>query len=319
MNPTALKSRLPIIALACALLAYFVINPPRLEHLALIGLFVALLYATDATRDLAVSLLPAGLFALTYDLLGLFAERSYSEVIVEPVYRAEAALFGWLAPEAGALGPVDYFVDHHHLSLDVMAGLLYSTHVPAALLFGVYLWWRCRQDNSEEGDRRVHPFMWGYLLMNLIGFGIWICFPVAPPWYVEQYGFAPPSGPIPGDPAALERVDLLLGYEHFESIYEQATYVFGAFPSMHVAPGVWIALWACRPSMRVLAVAYACLMSFFAVYLNHHYIIDVLAGALLAAAVYWLMSRPRAEAWSIRLAEALRRAVDGVKTQGRES
>ncbi|MFW5967180.1 MAG: phosphatase PAP2 family protein, partial [Persicimonas sp.] len=199
------------------------------------------------------------------------------------------------------------------------AGLLYSTHVPAAVLFGIYLWWRCRRDTSSDGDRRVHPFMWGYLLMNLIGFVIWVCMPVAPPWYVEKYGLSAPSGPVLGDPAALERVDLLLGYAHFQSIYEQATYVFGAFPSMHVAPGVWVALWARRPSLRVIAVLYACLMSFFAVYLTHHYIVDVLAGALLAAAVYWLMSRTRARGWSIRLAAALRRAVDGVKARGRGS
>jgi membrane-associated phospholipid phosphatase len=273
--------------------------------MALIALFVVLTVASRATRDLAVALVPAAIFGLVYDLLRLFAGRSYDAVVVEPIYRIEQAMFGWMTPQPGDLGPVDFFREHHHILIDIFAGLFYSTHVPSVVLFGIYLWWRTWREEGQE-ESRLHKFMWGYLVFNVLGFLVWILMPVAPPWYVEQYGFAPPGEPILGDPAGLGRVDVWLGYPHFTSIYEQATYVFGAMPSLHVAPSIWIALWARKTAIKVAAYSYAGAMCFFAVYLGHHYVIDVIAGGALAAGVYVALAHTRLGQWPDRAAATIR-------------
>jgi membrane-associated phospholipid phosphatase len=310
VRQSLLKKFTPVIAVVLALTLYGAVNPFRVEHFALVALFIGLAVASRATRDLAVALVPAAIFGLVYDLLRLFADRSYHAVIVEPVYHLEQALFGWLTPEAGDLGPVDFFREHHHIAVDLLAGFWYSTHVPAVILFGLYLWWmHWREDGSKESkaaESRLHKFMWGYLAFNVLGFIVWIVFPVAAPWYVEQYGFLAPGEPILGDPAALGRVDQWLGYPHFSQIYEQGTYVFGAMPSLHVAPSFWIAIWARKTPLRVATWTYAAVMSFFAVYLGHHYIIDVLAGGLLAVAVYAALAHTRLGHWPERAAESIR-------------
>ncbi len=323
MRPSPLKKSLPFILVGVALAIYFSINPPRLEHVAVLALLGGLCFAADWSRDLAVALVPAGIFGYAYDSLRLFAERSYHAVIVEPIYRAEQYLFGWTG--SGELGPVDFFRDHHHLAIDLLAGMLYSTHVPSILIFGVYLWWRSwkgeevsatadkmapKAGRRDKQQARVHRFMWGYLIFNLLGFVVWVVFPVAPPWYVEHYGFAAPGEAIPGDPAALARVDAFVGYPHFSSIYREATYVFGAMPSLHVAPAFWIAFWARLRPIKWAASLYAAMMSFFAVYLGHHYIIDVLAGAALAWAVYLALAHTRLGELPDRAAARIKEALD---------
>ena len=307
MNRSPLKKFVPVIVVVLAFTLYGAVNPFRAEHMALVGLFVVLAVASRATRDLAVALVPAAIFGLVYDLLRLFADQSYHAVVVEPVYRLEQALFGWITPQAGDLGLVDFFRDHHHIAIDLLAGMFYSTHVPSIILFGLYLWWRSWRDDGEE-ESRLHRFMWGYLVFNVLGFVVWITMPVAPPWYVEQYGLSAPGSAILGDPAGLSRVDAWLGYPHFTNIYEQATYVFGAFPSLHVAPSIWIALWTRKTGIRAAAWLYAASMSFFAVYLSHHYLIDVIAGGALAGAVYFALAHTRLGEWPDRAAEMIRRS-----------
>lgn len=305
MNRSPLKKFVPVIIVVVALTLYGAVNPFRAEHMALVSLFVVLAVASRATRDLAVALVPAAIFGLVYDLLRLFADQSYHSVVVEPIYRIEQALFGWITPQPGDLGLVDFFREHHHIAIDILAGLFYSTHVPSVILFGLYLWWRSWRDDGQD-ESRLHKFMWGYLVFNVLGFIVWITMPVAPPWYVEQYGFSAPGSAILGDPAGLGRVDAWLGYPHFTSIYEQGTYVFGAFPSLHVAPSIWIALWTRKTGMRLAAWTYALSMSFFAVYLSHHYLIDVIGGGLVAGAVYFALAHTRLGQWPDRAADVIR-------------
>jgi membrane-associated phospholipid phosphatase len=313
VRDSALKKFTPVIVVALALTLYSAVNPFRVEHFALVGLFVVLAAASRATRDLAVALVPIAIFGLIYDLLRLFADHSYHAVIVEPIYRVEQTLFGWMTSAPNDLGPVDFFREHHHLAIDLMAGFWYSTHVPAVILFGLYLWWmHWSGDGSQEGreaEIRLHKFMWGYLAFNVLGFVVWIATPVAAPWYVQQFGFSAPGGPIAGDPAALGRVDQWLGYPHFTQIYEQGTYVFGAMPSLHVAPSIWIALWARRTPLRLATWVYAAAMSFFAVYLGHHYVIDVLAGGLLAAMVYAALAHALIGEWPGRASDYIRSSL----------
>jgi membrane-associated phospholipid phosphatase len=84
------------------------------------------------------------------------------------------------------------------------------------------------------------------------------------------------------------RVDALLGTHLFQNAYGHSVEVFGALPSLHVAyPALAVLLMWDAPALRWArrpAVVYAILMCFAAVYLQHHYVIDVLLGVLYAMA-----------------------------------
>jgi membrane-associated phospholipid phosphatase len=78
--------------------------------------------------------------------------------------------------------------------------------------------------------------------------------------------------------------------------------VFGAVPSLHVAYALLVALegWSVLTyGWRVAAVAFFLTMCFSAVYLDHHWVLDALAGIAYAGAVVggarWL-TRPRTSA-----------------------
>jgi membrane-associated phospholipid phosphatase len=76
-------------------------------------------------------------------------------------------------------------------------------------------------------------------------------------------------------------VDALLGMSYFAHFYARAASVFGALPSMHCAYPLLGLLTAWRGAgrkERALHVAYAVWMACSAVYLAHHWVIDVVAG-----------------------------------------
>jgi membrane-associated phospholipid phosphatase len=294
---------LTYLLIAVGLVAYGRLHRFGTEHLALVVVAGLLGALSERTRDLLVSVIPMILFGFVYSFMEVFQSRSFDIVSVEPIYRLEETLFGWLPPDGSPLGPLDFFRDHHHPLLDAAGGLLYASHMPVVIGFGLLLWWQRRRTPTSEASFRLHNFMWGFLAMSLVGLAIQALYPVAPPWYVDKFGFSPPGEPIQGDPAALSRVDAMLGFAYFEGVYAQATYVFGALPSLHVATPAWVALHTRHRLARLVAWGYTAAMSFAAVYLIHHYIVDVLAGLLLAVGVYLLFQRTSLGGYPPRLYE----------------
>lgn len=136
-------------------------------------------------------------------------------------------------------------------------------------------------------------FAWSFAFANWISFFVWILVPVAPPWYVHAHGCAVSLADLPS-PAGLSRVDALLGIAYFSHFYARAASVFGALPSMHCAYPLLGLLTAWRDAgkkERALHVTYAVWMAASAVYLGHHWVIDVLAGWATAAAGVFLARR----------------------------
>ncbi|MFU8802176.1 MAG: phosphatase PAP2 family protein [Bradymonadaceae bacterium] len=278
------------IAVGAAILGYHLVNPLRLEHLLMLsGVGLAMKLARP-TREFVIVFLPLILFAWFYDLLRIFSDRANEIVTIAEIRELELAIFGWLE-NGERVGPVEFFLEHHHPLLDLIGAPVYASHVATIIFFGVILWWRSRKAESEEDESRLARFLWGFLFLNLLGFCVQVLYPVAPPWYVELYGYAMPENGISGNPAGLARVDDLIGIDYFQGVYEQAAYVFGALPSLHVAYPVWLALHVRRPLGKALCAIYALAMAFFAVYFIHHYVVDLVAGAALSILVYALFAR----------------------------
>src|SRR5262249_45647695 len=81
--------------------------------------------------------------------------------------------------------------------------------------------------------------------------------------------------------------DALLGTHLFDHMYSRSVEVFGAIPSLHAAYPALAAILVFRTAelrwARWPAAGYAAVMWFSAVYLQHHYVIDVVLGVAYAA------------------------------------
>lgn len=104
-----------------------------------------------------------------------------------------------------------------------------------------------------------------------------------------MYGLDATVLDVPMNPARTVRFDALFGTSFFTGWYGAGSNPFGAIPSLHVSYPVLSVVFAVRlKRLRKFTVVFVGLVGFAAVYLNHHYLIDVLLGVvygLVAAAI----------------------------------
>jgi membrane-associated phospholipid phosphatase len=108
----------------------------------------------------------------------------------------------------------------------------------------------------------------------------YLLYPAAPPWYVTDYGFGPiPEGVVAGT-ASAARFYALTGLVYFEHFYGHGTDVFGAVLSLYAAFSLVVFLTARGMGFAWSAwtMGFALLVGFSAIYLQDHYLIDVLVG-----------------------------------------
>ncbi len=171
---------------------------------------------------------------------------------------------------------------------DLYFTTVYATHFLAGLTIAAVLWVRSRSE-WQGWMRRL-------LSINFAALAVYIAYPMAPPWMASQMGDLGSAARITGrgwSEIGLERVDLVL---------QGVGNPVAAMPSLHAGMSVLIATYGVhrlRSAWRWLLVLYPVSMSTALVYYAEHYVVDILAGVLLA----WLVLAG-ASAW-----ERSRRAV----------
>ena len=287
---TAKFSVVPLlIAMAYALWAYFAIGF-RGDHLLLIVLCLGLYYASLATRKFVIGYTPIIGYWTLYDSLRVFPNFNFKDAAIKELYDAEKALFGINTPN-GIITPNEYFMLPENTStfLDVFSGLCYINWISVPLLLLVYLW-------VKDKKYFVH-FILAFFTVNIIGVFIYYLYPAAAPWYVTQYGFERQYG-ILGSPAGLAKFDEFFGIGVFQNMYGMNPNVFGAMPSLHCAFPTLVLLYGLGKFkwLNLLFALHAVGMWFAAVYTQHHYILDVLAGIGCAVLTYLLLEKILMEA-----------------------
>jgi inositol phosphorylceramide synthase catalytic subunit len=92
----------------------------------------------------------------------------------------------------------------------------------------------------------------------------------------------------------LARVDAMLGIPYFHGMYARASDVFGAMPSLHCAYALIVLLegWPVfRFPLRLASIVFYAGMCFSAVYLDHHWVLDTIAGSAYCVAIVAVESR----------------------------
>jgi membrane-associated phospholipid phosphatase len=251
----------------------------RADHLlaALLALFLA--FKSDRTRDFLRGFYPIALYGILFDGLRYLPDpvRAAGRVHNCDLRELELQVFG---VGEGALRDTLHPWMHAHQSaaLDLVCAIPYAGYLYGIL--GLLLYFYAR----DHG--RMTQLAWSFVLLYLIGTITQRAFPAAPPWYYAQHGClvdpaAPPSS------AGLARVDDLLGIHYFQAFYSRSTVVFGALPSLHMATATLTTLVAwplARGLLRLGLLAYPLWMAFAAVYLDHHWVVDLVVGACLAIA-----------------------------------
>ena len=247
----------------------------RGDHM-LLGLLGLLDVYNERSRLFLRAFFPFILTGVVFDSMRYFYQPAIAgRVHVAGPYLLERAWFG-----VGGRTLNELFLDRHWAALDLACGFAYLVYVAEYIGLAMVLFLR----------DRPHPaatFARCFLLVNVLGFVTYFAFPVAPPWYVTQYGLDAVQLVRP-NPAAAHRFDVLLGTRLFDQMYGRGVDAFGAIPSLHVAYPCIAAILTFQVAglrwARVPAVLFLLLVAFSAVYLQHHYVIDVLLGAVYAVA-----------------------------------
>ncbi len=234
--------------------------------------------------------LPIILAGVLYD-----TQRYWREAVphVAEPYLFEKRWFGVPSPD-GTLTLNEWFGLHLHPVLDFIAGGAYLTFIGVFILLAAYFTRRIHlgiDPESTPSQRRwsARAVVWSFLVVNVMGFTTWFLYPAVPPWYVDTYGLETILIDVPMNPARTLRFDALFGTSFFTGMYGAGANPFGAIPSLHISYPVLSVVFAMRlKRFRGFTVVFACMVGFAAVYLNHHYLIDVLLGivyGLVAAAI----------------------------------
>lgn len=191
--------------------------------------------------------------------------------------------------------------------LYVFSGLLYHVHEAMIFIF-IFLLWKIRSLDL------AFRFSITFLFMNLLAFATYLFYPASAPWYVEQYGFLQPDGPVFGSAAGLAKFDQLLSIQVSQNLYQLNPVVFGAIPSMHAgfAALIWLFANQVGPILRWFFALYFFGMCFAALYLGHHYLIDLVIGVLYALIAYFIVEKTQRERVQ-RLLYYLEKVVAGPK------
>lgn len=275
---------LAFLGLFCGAKLYF--GDMHWPHLAFAALIFGLYFAHLKSRELFAIIFPVMLYAALYDFLRYVPFDWLRPIRVLEPFQIDQHYFGVLWQ--GRLVSLHSLL-YQALArpfFDVFTALVYTAHMPMVLLLLIQLW---RLRTAAVAQRMA----WAFLLMNLLAFATYLLYPAAPPWYVERYGFGQPLGPVLGDAAGLKAFDQMMGLRLFTDSYAMGAVTFGAIPSMHIGYAAMVWLYSGYFGRRVFAAMglYPLLMSFSALYLQHHYFLDVVIGFAYAGFAFFVVEK----------------------------
>ena len=274
--PPLYRFWLPAICAAYLCVARFVVHDLRPEHVLAVAVALAMAFFSDGSRKLSRVTLGFLLWLAVYDSMRWYADAIRSPVMhIHEPYDFDKRFFA-----IGGLTPNEWFQRHTAGVLDFFCGLAYTPFFFVGESVALALWLALKGQ-----QRRAERFTWVFVFANFVGFSFYYTYPAAPPWYVADHGFLLDLS-VRASPAGTIRFDHLVGLPIMQSFYSKSADVFGAIPSLHIVYPFLAFFYGARlKRFRVAAFAYFLLVCFSAVYLNHHYLLDIFVGLAIALGV----------------------------------
>ena len=265
--------------------------PLRPDH-AFVALLIIALFFGDAIQFLKYWS-PFIFLWVTYDMFRGIADNIGARVHVKSIYDAEILVTGWFTGGKALPFMLQEFKFQHQgefivTFLDIVAGLYYGNHFTGPILLAWLFYWNV--DDKTEFKRLVFTFA----VTSYAAFITFVVIPAAPPWYVWNKGgplrFTPPKT-TEVDIGGLVDFDKITGVTFFTTTYNMFNAnPYAAVPSLHggysfIAAIFAIRKWGKKASFMVL---WPLGMWFSAMWLNHHYLIDLLLGMIYTVFFYFL-------------------------------
>jgi hypothetical protein len=275
-----------LTAYAVALAGWIaVVGLPKQSIAAVAWIWLAVI-AWDVRRPLSAHLSfardwwpPLALLTVYLYSRGLADEMGIGVHVTEPI-EADRWLFGGTLPtellQANLCGvPCDRTMPPQWY--DVALTTVYYSHFFAALLVAAALWLRDRPEWVR--------YMRRYLSLSVVALAVYITYPMAPPWMASRDGY------ITEDISRITgRGWFDLNHHGVHASVSAAGNQVAAMPSLHAALALFVAVYGVmrlRSRWRWLLLLYPAAMGFMLVYYAEHYVVDLIAGYALVAAVMW--------------------------------
>ena len=263
---SVLASQLGFLAV---LLTWYLTRGISPRYDILFGALLIVLFWYMSRHTVLRDLMPFFMILITYESLrGFGSGVRFIDIHIEDIIIFEKALFGGIIPAyylqstlmQGSLG----------LLFNYLTSAFYASHYFVPLAVAILLWYRSRS--------HYWPFVIGFILVAYIGFVIYIFFPAAPPWWATKYGYLVDQ-PV-NLPASFVAMSSLTSHIGPNKV--------AAMPSLHMSFPTYSALFCVHVwgKKYIWLFAFPLCVGFSTIYLGHHYIIDLLAGMLLALSVF---------------------------------
>lgn len=249
----------------------------RSDHFMLVAIINVAFYFSRFSRRLITGLGVIIVYWVIFDSMKAWPNYVYNTVNIQSLYEMEKNIFGFTI-NGNVVTPNEYFLSNTSIALDIICGMFYLTWVPLPFLFALYTY--------TKNKNLFLRFCFAFLFVNLIGFCIYYLYPAAPPWYVVHHGMILDPA-TKSFAAGLLRFDQIFGINLFAGLYEKGSNVFAAMPSLHASYPMIGLYYSFQHPLKWIRVVFAIVMLgiwFAAIYLTHHYILDVLAGIAVGVA-----------------------------------
>jgi hypothetical protein len=244
------------------------------ENVAVLVAILSLYSIGPRTKKLLVGAYPLALVGLLYDTMKLIEKVGLSPATIHlcDLRALEIRFFG-ITMNGQPATVHDWLQAHSTPALDRLCAIPYATFI--FVCFGTAVWLYFKDYPA------MRRFTWCFFALNVAGFITYHVYPAAPPWYFHTHGCVIDMAAHASEGPNLARVDHWLGVPYFAGMYGRASDVYGAMPSLHVAYALIVVIegWdSFRPVWRAASIAFFLLMVFSAAYLDHHWILDAVAG-----------------------------------------
>lgn len=276
----------------CAYLALAIAtHTVRPYHWFLLATIPAALFAPERGRQFFLDWSPLIAFWLVYDRLRLLQPLLLDRVSVETPFLVERWAFGWLAGgEVPAHAARAWLASYSGRPFGLIASwlfqLIYFSHIFTVPVLISWLWF-CGRSNIKYRERFVRHML-AFAVLSFSAIIIYLLLPVAPPWWVSLHGMTRPTEAL----VAQTNIATAMDGKLIQGMIKNAAQWFAAVPSLHGAYPVLLILLALRDRKRLiiaLMIFYGAAMWVATVILNQHYVLDLMAGAIIAVAV-WLLT-----------------------------
>lgn len=272
----------------------FLLQGFRSDHITVGVVILTLNYLGPLFKRIFYFISPLVWTGVVYDSQRFYSDYIRGRIRVEEPYLFDRFFFG-IKTATGVLTPNEWCQLHTHWFLDLITGFFYLTFIGIFLLHAAYfVFLKSKSGTLKISSKKLSlesgQMMWAFFWLNVIGYSTYYWYPAAPPWYVAMYGLGPANLSALPNPAGCLRFDQLLGTHFFTGMYGRSADVFGAIPSLHIAYPFLSVLYAFRwGTSRIFAIFFYLIMCFSAVYLNHHYVLDILWGTAYAILTFIAM------------------------------